>query len=417
MLDILIHKLDSQWDKIENWFSGQWATLRPPPYFSCDIRHSGSKIAVVDTNLFPAGFNNLCNSYSKVAVQGFRTFFQEQHPGTKKILLLVEEHTRNKYYMKNIYRLMNLIQQAGLECRAGYAGVTLQEENLTLSLEPETLQLEKIIRNNDKVLLKDFEPDLVLSNNDLSSGIPETIQNISQPIIPDPQMGWHKRTKFRHFELFWKLAEDFGKTFDIDPWFLVPYTHVVEELDLTSTDHLNRLAQKVDSVLEQIAAKYKQYNISDTPYLFMKNNQGTYGMGIETLYSGQDVLGFNRRQRNKLQSAKGGATVTSYLLQEGIPTIDKYSDQPIEPVMYGIGKNVVGGFFRIHESRNEFESLNAAGMTFSCLCMHKLDEPHEGYFLDCRQKQKVVQMSTCLAQMAALAAAHEMKEIMHPNSD
>ena len=45
--------------KIEAWFRNQWVKYPAPFYSSIDIRNSGYKIAPVDTNLFPAGFNNL----------------------------------------------------------------------------------------------------------------------------------------------------------------------------------------------------------------------------------------------------------------------------------------------------------------------------------------------------------------------
>ena len=44
---------------IEAWFRKQWIKYPAPFYTSIDLRNSGYKIAPVDTNLFPAGFNNL----------------------------------------------------------------------------------------------------------------------------------------------------------------------------------------------------------------------------------------------------------------------------------------------------------------------------------------------------------------------
>ena len=132
-------------------------------------------------------------------------------------------------------------------------------------------------------------------------------------------------------------------------------------------------------------------------------------MGLAAVFSGEDILLFNRKKKNKLMSAKGGVAASSYLLQEGIPTIDKYSGFPVEPVIYAVGTHDVGGFFRVHESKNELESLNAPGMSFSCLCLHKLDEPHESYFLDCQEKEHVVNVSRFLCRLAALASARELE--------
>ena len=44
---------------IEHWLRSQWQVHETPFYCSVDLRNSGFKLAPVDTNLFPGGFNNL----------------------------------------------------------------------------------------------------------------------------------------------------------------------------------------------------------------------------------------------------------------------------------------------------------------------------------------------------------------------
>ena len=44
---------------IEHWLRTQWLEHASPFYASVDLRNSGFKLAPVDTNLFPGGFNNL----------------------------------------------------------------------------------------------------------------------------------------------------------------------------------------------------------------------------------------------------------------------------------------------------------------------------------------------------------------------
>ena len=43
---------------IERWFRLEWMEHTPPFYTSVDVRNAGFKLAPVDTNLFPGGFNN-----------------------------------------------------------------------------------------------------------------------------------------------------------------------------------------------------------------------------------------------------------------------------------------------------------------------------------------------------------------------
>ncbi|EKD41656.1 MAG: hypothetical protein ACD_73C00600G0004 [uncultured bacterium] len=203
------------------------------------------------------------------------------------------------------------------------------------------------------------------------------------------------------------LCEEFGGCFDIDPWFIHAYFEESGPVDLSDDASLNTLAQKVDQLILKISNKYREYGITESPYVYLKNDRGTYGMGLLPVFSGEEVLALNRKKKNKLLSSKGGMPVTEFILQEGIPTIDSYSGYPIEPVIYVVGGKDIGGFFRIHESKNELESLNAPGMTFSCLCLHKLDEPHEKFFIDCKEKEKLITMSRFLAGLDAIAASYE----------
>src|SRR5262249_19612893 len=153
------------------------------------------------------------------------------------------------------------------------------------------------------------------------------------------------------------------------------------------------LAMKVDQTISKIQEKYNHYGIDSTPYVFVKNNAGTYGMGIAYFTRGEEILTMNRKTRNKLLSSKGGGTVSEFLIQEGIVTADFYSGYPIEPVIYLGGQTPIGGFFRLNEEKDEWSSLNTKGMAFSCLCLHKLDQPHEEAFLRCMEKETLVKLS------------------------
>src|SRR3989304_10427968 len=62
------HLLQSQ-AGIERWFRSQWQDTPAPFYCSVDLRNAGFKLAPVDTNLFPAGFNNLNPAFQSLAVQ------------------------------------------------------------------------------------------------------------------------------------------------------------------------------------------------------------------------------------------------------------------------------------------------------------------------------------------------------------
>lgn len=408
MLDILNNLLIQKKELVSEWVQAQSKGLALPITLSCDIRHAGFKMGVVDTNLFPAGFNNLCNSFSRATAEAFKKTLHTNYPQVQRILIYGEEHTRNKFYLKNIRSLQKLLGLAGFTAQIGVLGDFIPSEHLEIDLEGEIVVLKKIEREKNHLKLANFVPDIILSNNDFSLGLSPLFQGIEQPIIPSPKLGWQTRTKSRHFGVLEKLLGEFCTTFDIDPWLLMPLSNLAPSVDFNDKKSLEGLSQHMEILLDRIRQKYREYRIEEAPYVFLKNNSGTYGMGLASFFSGEEILNLNSRQKNKLLSSKGKAPINSYLIQEGIPTIDTYSGYPIEPVIYAVGGKDIGGFFRIHESKNAFESLNAPGMTFSCLCLHKLTEPHEDFFLDCRQKESVVNLSRFLARMAALAAAKEV---------
>ena len=53
--------------QIERWFRSQWQEHAAPFYTSVDLRNSGFKLAPVDTNLYPGGFNNLNSDFIPLA--------------------------------------------------------------------------------------------------------------------------------------------------------------------------------------------------------------------------------------------------------------------------------------------------------------------------------------------------------------
>ncbi len=408
MLHTIAEVFEKKREKISDFFNRESQGLTPPLYLSCDIRNSGRKLGVIDTNLFPAGFNNLCNSYSRKTALAFKKYFEAYLPQVCKVLLLIEEHTRNRYYLENIQRLNSLLEAIGLETRIAYLGQEIQGESLDVTMaDGALLHLEKLKTENGVPQVKDFVADLVVSNNDFSQGIPDTLQPILQKIVPNPALGWHRRRKSSHFSILQKVVERFSAVVDLDPWLLSCIFKAVDNIDLGKAEDLPRLVSAVEETLSKTRECYQKYSVEENPYVFVKNDAGTYGMGLIDVLQPEEILQMNRRLKNKLLSAKGGQKVDSFLVQEGIPTADFYSGLPIEPVIYMVGFDVVGGFFRMNAERDAMTSLNTRGMEFSCLCLHKLDEPHELNFLNCAEKENLVRLSSVLARLAALAAAQE----------
>lgn len=172
---VLDHSAD-----IEHWFRAQWRNHKPPFYGSVDLRNACFKLAPVDTNLFPGGFNNLSESAWPVTVQALMASIETHCPDIRRVLLVPENHTRNAFYVANVARLAAMLQQAGLQVRIGSLLPEVTERSeLSLELpdgQPVRLTLEPLTRVGSRLTVQDFDPCLILLNNDLSGGVPELLR-------------------------------------------------------------------------------------------------------------------------------------------------------------------------------------------------------------------------------------------------
>jgi len=366
------HLLSHQAD-IERWLRIQWQNTPAPFYASVDLRNAGFKLAPIDTNLFPAGFNNLSPSMLPLCVQAIQSAIERLNVSAYRILLIPENHTRNFYYLESVATLRDMLQKAGYEVRTGSLLPDLQTpQNLTLPSN-KTLLLEPLIRENDCISVKGFKPCIVLLNNDLSSGQPSLLQGLQQKILPPLHLGWSNRLKSAHFSHYTQVAQEFSKQIDIDPWLIDPLFRNCGKINFMKKEGYECLADNVEVLLNGIRSKYDQYNIPQQPFVIIKADSGSYGMGVMTVHSGDDILALNRKQRTRMSSTKEGQAVQQVILQEGVYTFETWgaNNAVAEPVVYMIDHSVVGGFYRVHTTRGVNENLNAPGMRFEPLAFAK----------------------------------------------
>ncbi|MGO4307561.1 glutamate--cysteine ligase [Cupriavidus sp. RAF12] len=353
---------------IERWFRLEWQEHTPPFYCSVDLRNAGFKLAPVDTNLFPGGFNNLAPEMLPLAVQAAMAAIEKICPDAKNLLLIPERHTRNMFYLQNVARLSLIMRQAGLNVRLGSLSDDITEPTPIELPDGQTLVVEPLARLGTKgrrLGLKDFDPCSILLNNDLSAGIPPILENINeQYLLPPLHAGWSTRRKSSHFAAYDEVAKKFAKLIDIDPWMVNPYFARTTGVDFHERVGEEELADAVEGVLKKIAKKYREYGIKETPYVVVKADAGTYGMGIMTVRDPSEVKGLNRKERNKMSVVKEGLEVSDVIIQEGVHTFEKVNEAVAEPVVYMIDRYVVGGFYRVHTGRGNDENLNAPGMHF-----------------------------------------------------
>ena len=115
----LASRLRERTPDIEAWLRAQRRQAPPPLYCSVDLRNAGFKLAPVDTDLFPAGFNDLNLEVEAIAVNALKSALARACPTAKGLLLVPENHTRNKFYLESVATLFGLVQKAGYEVRVG----------------------------------------------------------------------------------------------------------------------------------------------------------------------------------------------------------------------------------------------------------------------------------------------------------
>ena len=353
---------------IERWLRGQWLEHTPPFYSSCDLRNSGFKLAPVDTNLFPGGFNNLNPAFLPLCVQAAMAAIEKFCPEARNLLLIPENHTRNQFYLQNVAQLADILRHTGLNVRIGSLLPDITEPTPIELPNGQSLLLEPLKRGPYRVGVEGFEPCAILLNNDLSAGIPEILGGLEeQYVLPPLHAGWAVRRKSNHFAAYDQVANDFAKEIGIDPWRINPAFSVCRSVNFHERQGEECLAANVAAVLDIVREKYKEYGIDETPYVVVKADAGTYGMGVMTVRDADEVIALNRKQRNKMSVIKEGLEVSEVLIQEGVHSFETLNEAVAEPVIYMIDRYVVGGFYRVHTGRGKDENLNAPGMHFEPL--------------------------------------------------
>lgn len=398
--------------EIESWLRLQPHTTAPPFYSSVDLRNAGYKLAPVDTNLFPAGFNNLNKDHVPLAVQSIQNAIERICPSACNLLLIPESHTRNTFYLENLVFLVELLKKAGLEVKVG--GLQIDKEQSIDLPSGAKLTLQPMQVKNGNLGIGDFTPCISLLNNDLASGVPDLLRQAEATLfIPPLELGWSSRLKSDHFRHYAQVAAEFAKIIGIDPWFIDPLFKNCGEINFKTREGEECLAENADELLTGIREKYAEYGIDHKPFVLVKADAGTYGMGIMTIYDPMDVVNLNRKQRNKMTRGKGGVENDKVILQEGVYTFETLGkeNKVCEPVVYMIDKNVVGGFYRVHTNRAIDENLNAPGMEFEPLSFSKpLTTPERDGYPD--DEVNRLYAYGVVARLAMLAAAREISEVL-----
>jgi glutamate--cysteine ligase len=412
---------------IERWFRLEWMEHTPPFYCAVDVRNAGFKLAPVDTNLCPDGWNNLSSDMLPLAVQAGMAAIEKICPEARNLLVVPEARASNTFYWSNILQLKRIFHQAGLNVRFGSLSSDIVEPTVIKLPMGESITIEPLIRSDRRLGLKDFDPCTILLNNDLSAGIPGILEDLNeQYLLPPLHASASVRRKSRHFKAYEEVSKRFGKLLGIDPWLINPMFSHCGEVNFAEGSGLDCLTANVDALLTKVKRKYKEYGINEKPFVVVKADagmDGAGGMGIMTVRDIKDLDGLIARAQDKARKSaetdsrakgaggngKNGHTLPEVIIQEGVLTNERVNAAVAEPVVYMMDRYVVGGFYRIHADRASDESLSAPGASYVPLAFAdggRLPQPGEKPGSSSPNR---FYMYGVIARLAMLAASYELE--------
>ena len=397
---------------IERWFRLEWMEHTPPFYCAVDVRNAGFKLAPVDTNLCPDGWNNLTPDMLPLAVQAGMAAIEKICPEARNLLLVPETKVSNTFYWANILQLKRVFHQAGLNVRFGSLDSNIVEPTVINLPMGQSITLEPLIRTDRRLGLKDFDPCTILLNNDLSAGIPGILEDLNeQYLLPPLHASASVRRKSLHFKAYEEVSKRFGKLLGVDPWLINPMFSHCGEVNFAEGKGIDCLTTQVDALLTKVKRKYKEYGINEKPFVVVKADggvDGTGGMGIMTVRDVKDLDALILKAQEKARK-NGSPTLPEVIIQEGVLTNERVNAAVAEPVVYMMDRYVVGGFYRIHADRSADDGLSAPGASYVPLAFAdggRLPQPGEKPGSSSPNR---FYMYGVIARLAMLAASYELE--------
>lgn len=359
---------------IERWFRLEWMEHTPPFYCSVDLRNAGFKLAPVDTDLFPHGFNHLTPEMVPLAVQAAMAAIEKICPEAKNLLLVPQDSTQS-FYLDHLQRLVEVFTMAGLNVRLGSWDPELVAPRRLALPDGGELVVEPLVRSRRRLGLKNFDPCTILLNHDLAGGVPAQLRGVhEQYLLPPLHAGWVTRRKSRHFQSYEEVAKKFAKLLGMDPWLITPMMGATGRLEAEGGRGLEAAKASADALLARLRRKHKEYGIGEKPFVVVKADDGSGGAGIVTLRDPAELDDASRRAG----LFAGGRAVREVLVQEGVATHERINDAVAEPVVCMLDRYVIGGYYRVHAERRADENLAAPGSAYVPLAFaegHRLPRP------------------------------------------
>ncbi len=403
---------------IERWFRLEWMEHTPPFYCSVHVRNAGFKLAPVDTNLFPDGWNNLTPEMLPLAVQSAMAAIEKICPEARNLLVIPENHSNSNQYLSSLAQLRRIFHMAGLNVSLGSIDPAIKNTTTIELPNGESVTLEPVVRGKRRLGVKDFDPCTILLNNDLSAGVPGILEDIhEQYLLPPLHAGRTTRRRSKHFKCYEEVAKRLGKLLGVDPWLINPMFGRCADVNLADSLGMESLATNIDALLTKIRRKYKEYGIKDRPFVVVKSDHGSRGMGIVAVREVEDLEELTKKMTGRTNGMNASPHACDLLLQEGVLTNQRINDAEAEPVVYMIDRYVVGGVYHVHAERSPGEALNTSpAPSFMPLAFEQSAHLTQAGGKSGASAPNRFYMYGVVGRLAMLAASYEL-EATDPNAE
>ena len=106
----------------------------------------------------------------------------------KNIAIIAESHTRNLQYLSNLNSLKEIFTISGINTFISNLSDEFEGSALLQDADGKNLEIHKICKVNDQLLVNDQLIDLAILNNDLTNYRSEFFSNVKTPITPHPYL-------------------------------------------------------------------------------------------------------------------------------------------------------------------------------------------------------------------------------------
>ena len=227
-------------------------------------------------------------------------------PEAKNLLVIPENHTRNTFYLSNVAQLKRIFHMAGLNVRIG-------------SIDPDIKE-----PTNDRPARRRHGAAGAGGAQQAPAGA-EEFRPLHHPAEQRP-VGRHRRASWKTCTSSTccrrctpagrcgarattstatrKSPSASASCWASIPWLINPMFNQCGEVDFTEGTGMDCLTTNVDALLTKIRKKYKEYGINEKPFVVVKADNGTYGMGIMTVRDVKDLDELNRKTRTRCPSSR-----------------------------------------------------------------------------------------------------------------